>query len=427
MTKILQNWKKGIAALAVVGLMTSFLGCSSTTTDITTDQPLAAELQPNGIGILNPEQAFSGFVVPSPTLRTNLPPTDVTWWDIGRHWTDGHLTGSVPLGDQGNVGVTISSGIGVCSLSTLKTTSTVLNPAIKGGFAGYNSLNDPYSLRFCPKIRQTGANSAYTVTLDFSHTTKGYADNNVLIGMAGFYANTNLNSSIKISATLADGTCINDLTGWSLVNGTPLVCVQEANNANNIIGTQNFTAMVNLNKSTSTVYPTKKVTVKWRGDIGEDARPAVLELPKGAAYKTMTLTITNNGQCPSRCSGCAIDVWHMFVGQKTQAVVVEPPKFNLTKTADQTDVNSGSPVNFTIAVTNTGGTNATGVQLTDQIPAGLTGTNLNETFDLAVGETKTFTVPTTLGLGVGIVTNTATLTWQQTVVTASATITELQP
>ncbi len=424
MTKNLQNWRRSIAALALVGLIAIFLGCSSTP-DITTDQPLAAELQPNGISVLNPLQAFTGYIVPSPTLRTNVAPTDVTWWSVKQSWYSGHLSGSVPLADQGNVGVSISSNIGICSLSTLSTTSTVLNPAIKGGFAGYNSLNDPYSLRFCPKIRQTGSASAYTVTLDFSHLAKGYADENTLIGMAGFYANTNLNSSIKVSATNADGTSINDLTGWSLVNGTPLVCVQEANNANNIIGTQNFTAMVNLNKSTRTVYPTKTKTVYWRGDIGEDARPALLELPQGAKYKTVTLTITNNGQCPSRCSGCAIDVWHTFVGQKKQAVVVDPPKLSMTKQVDIVSPNPGQAVVFTITVNNTGGSTATGVRVVDPLPAGLTGTDLDETFDLAAGASKTFTIPATYSSGT--ISNVATLNWEQTVITAEVQLFENIP
>jgi uncharacterized repeat protein (TIGR01451 family) len=424
MTKNLQNWRRSIATLALAALTASFLGCSSTP-DITTDQPLAAELQPNGISMSNPIQAFTGNVVPSPSLRTNIAPTDVTWWSVNQSWNNGHLSGSVALADQGNVDVSISSNIGICSLSTLSTTSTVLNPAIKGGFAGYNSLNDPYSLRFCPKIRKTGSGSAYTVTLDFSHLTKGYADENTLIGMAGFYANTNLNSSIKVSATTVDGICINDLTGWSLVNGTPLVCVQEANNANNIIGTQNFTAMVNLNKSTSTIYPTKTTTVKWRGDIGEDARPALLELPQGAKYKTVTLTITNNGQCPSRCSGCAIDVWHMFVGQKKQAVVVDPPKLSMTKEVDVVQPNPGQPVVFTITVNNTGGSTATGVHVVDPLPAGLTGTNLDETFDLDAGASKTFTIPATYSSGT--ITNVATLNWEQTVITAEVQLIENIP
>jgi uncharacterized repeat protein (TIGR01451 family) len=424
MTKNLQNWRRSIATLALAALTASFLGCSSSP-DITTDQPLAAELQPNGISMSNPIQAFTGHVVPSPSLRTNIAPTDVTWWSVNQSWNNGHLSGSVALADQGNVDVSISSNIGICSLSTLSTTSTVLNPAIKGGFAGYNSLNNPYSLRFCPKIRQTGSASAYTVSLDFSHTTKGYADDNTLIGMAGFYANTNLNSSIKIGATTVDGTSIADLMGWSLVNGTPLVCVQEANNANNIIGTQNFTAMVNLNKSTRTVYPTKTKTVYWRGDIGEDARPALLELPQGAKYKTVTLTITNNGQCPSRCSGCAVDVWHMFVGQKKQAVVVDPPKLSMTKEVDVVQPNPGQPVVFTITVSNTGGSTATGVHVVDPLPAGLTGVNLDETFDLDAGASKTFTIPATYSSGT--ITNVATLNWEQTVITAEVQLIENIP
>jgi uncharacterized repeat protein (TIGR01451 family) len=424
MTKNLQNWRRSIATLTLAALTASFLGCSSTP-DITTDQPLALELQPNGITMTNPIQAFTGYVVQSPTLRTNIAPTDVTWWSVKQSWNNGHLSGNVALADQGNVGVSISSNIGTCSLSTLSTTSTILNPAIKGGFAGYKSLNDPYSLRFCPKIRQTGSASAYTVTLDFSHTTKGYADDNTLIGMAGFYANINLNSSIKVGATTVDGTPIIDLTGWSLVNGTPLVCVQEANNANNIIGTQNFTAMVNLNKSTSKVYPTKTKTVYWRGDIGEDARPALLELPQGAKYKTVSLTITNNGQCPSRCSGCAIDVWHMFVGQKKEAIVVEPAKLSLTKEVDVVQPNPGQPVVFTITVNNTGGSKATGVRVVDPLPAGLTGTNLDETFDLDAGASKTFTIPATYSSGT--ITNVATLNWEQTVITAEVQLIENIP
>jgi uncharacterized repeat protein (TIGR01451 family) len=424
MTKILQNWRRSIATLTLAALTASFLGCSSTP-DISSDQPLALELLPNGITMTNPIQAFTGYVVPSPSLRTNLAPTDVTWWNVQQNWTNGHLTGSVALADQGNVEVSISSGIGICSLSTLSTTSTILNPAIKGGFAGYNSLNDPYSLRFCPKIRQTGAASAYTVTLDFSHTTKGYADDNTLIGMAGFYANTNLNSSIKIRATSVDGTTANDLTGWSLVNGTPLVCVQEANNSNNIIGTQNFTAMVNLDKANSKIYPTKTTTLRFRGDIGEDARPAVLELPKGAQYKTVTLTITNNGQCPYRCTGCAVDVWHMFVGQKTQAVVVDPPKLSMTKEVDVAQPNPGQSVVFTITVNNTGGSTAKGVHVVDPLPAGLTGTNLDETFDLDAGASKTFTIPVTYSSGT--ITNVATLTWDKTEIKAEAQLIENIP
>ena len=81
MTKNLQNWKRSIGTLALAALTVSFLGCSSTP-DIATDQPLAIELQPNGISMSNPIQAFSGYVVPSPTLRTNLPATDVTWWSV---------------------------------------------------------------------------------------------------------------------------------------------------------------------------------------------------------------------------------------------------------------------------------------------------------------------------------------------------------
>ena len=48
-----------------------------------------------------------------------------------------------------------------------------------------------------------------------------------------------------------------------------------------------------------------------------------------------------------------------------------PPDVDVTKTADSAVVNGGAAVGFTITITNEGATTATGVTMTDALPAGM--------------------------------------------------------
>ena len=74
---------------------------------------------------------------------------------------------------------------------------------------------------------------------------------------------------------------------------------------------------------------------------------------------------------------------------------------------------------------NTGGSSAKGVHVVDPLPAGLTGANLDETFDLDAGASKTFTIPATYSSGTII--NVATLNWEQTMVSAEVQLIENIP
>ncbi len=86
-------------------------------------------------------------------------------------------------------------------------------------------------------------------------------------------------------------------------------------------------------------------------------------------------------------------------------------QLKLIKTVDKGVVEPGDKVNFTLKVTNTGNLIAKGVQLTDNLPDGLTGDVLRETFDLEAGASKTFTVPATVNATTrGELINTATVT-----------------
>ncbi len=108
--------------------------------------------------------------------------------------------------------------------------------------------------------------------------------------------------------------------------------------------------------------------------------------------------------------------------------VLEPGQLKLTKTVDKDVVQSGDKVNFSLTVTNTGSSTARGIELVDVLPVGLNGQNLNQTFDLKAGESKTFAVPATVADNAsGSITNTANLNWNGTQQQASASIRVLEP
>ena len=82
----------------------------------------------------------------------------------------------------------------------------------------------------------------------------------------------------------------------------------------------------------------------------------------------------------------------------------------ITKTDGQAVVTAGSTVTYTITVTNDGPDAVTGATVTDALVAPLSGTGLNQTINLGVGASQTFTVSATLaGAAAGSVSNTATV------------------
>lgn len=112
----------------------------------------------------------------------------------------------------------------------------------------------------------------------------------------------------------------------------------------------------------------------------------------------------------------------------SQPVVIPPPaKLELTKTVDRIFVKPGEQPMFTIAVTNTGGSVAKGVRLTDALPAGLRGTNVDQTFDLEPGASKTVTLEAVVeDSASGVIVNTANVNWNGADLTASAQV-RVQP
>ncbi len=104
-------------------------------------------------------------------------------------------------------------------------------------------------------------------------------------------------------------------------------------------------------------------------------------------------------------------------------VEVAPAQLTLTKTVDKDLVKPGDRANFTLVVTNTGTTTVNNLRLTDVIPAGLTGANIDQTFNLAAGQSRTIRVPTTVAADAsGTITNTARVDWSGAPLEASAQV-----
>jgi uncharacterized repeat protein (TIGR01451 family) len=105
----------------------------------------------------------------------------------------------------------------------------------------------------------------------------------------------------------------------------------------------------------------------------------------------------------------------------------EPAQLTLTKTVDRDLVKPGDRPVYTLTVTNTGGTAARGVTLTDTLPTGLTGERVAQTFDLEPGANRVFTLNATVAdSATGTLVNTARVTWSGEPLQATAQV-RVQP
>ena len=104
-----------------------------------------------------------------------------------------------------------------------------------------------------------------------------------------------------------------------------------------------------------------------------------------------------------------------------------PAKLELTKVVNRDLVKPNETPTFTITVSNTGGSVATGVRLTDALPTGLRGTNIDQTFDLELGKSKTVTLEATVeDSASGVIVNTAFVNWNGQTLSATAQV-RVQP
>lgn len=115
--------------------------------------------------------------------------------------------------------------------------------------------------------------------------------------------------------------------------------------------------------------------------------------------------------------------------EKTDNVtVVKPATLLLEKTVLQSELAVGDIAEFTLTVTNTGDLAANNIVLKDSLPTGLTGENLNESFDLAAGESQSFKLNAAVTNNApDTLINTATVEFNNTSQSSSASLKVLQP
>jgi uncharacterized repeat protein (TIGR01451 family) len=141
------------------------------------------------------------------------------------------------------------------------------------------------------------------------------------------------------------------------------------------------------------------------------SKPPVFKLPIRATKTLENATIL--ASLEPNCGATA----------SSSITVVSPAQLVLEKTVNRDLIKTGETAEFTVIARNIGGYVAQGVHLTDVIPVGLEGANLDERFDLQVGEAKMFKLSTkAVQLEAGTITNTAKLEWNNTNLTASASV-----
>ncbi len=163
--------------------------------------------------------------------------------------------------------------------------------------------------------------------------------------------------------------------------------------------------------------------VRVTGSVSASA-PLVLRVPVKA-----TAAVTNGNIRASLEPNCNVQA----LSSVTVTVPVTPPpvpdpaKLALTKVVDRDLVKPGEKPVFTIAVTNTGGSPAKNVRLTDTLPTGLRGSAIDQTFDLEPGAVKTVTLEATVEDSAnGVIVNTAFVNWNDERLSASAQV-RVQP
>ncbi len=152
------------------------------------------------------------------------------------------------------------------------------------------------------------------------------------------------------------------------------------------------------------------------------------DLPAGES-KTFTVPSTVTATSNRTITNTATVNWNgRQLNASARVKVLIPAKLEITKTVDRQNVQPGETATFTIKVNNIGGSSATGIKLEDVLPAGLSGENLNSSFDLKAGESKSFTVPTLVtASSSGTIINTARTLWNGERLSADAALNVLVP
>ena len=308
-----------------------------------------------------------------PAALTNVSWTVTAAGDAGGFWpaAGGNINQPVTMPPESTITYTVSATVAAGATGTVVNTATITpppqstdtNPA-NNSATDTDLLGPPADLQITVNDGQTSAVPGSPITYTIVVTNAGP---NAATGAAVADAFPSTLTGVTYTATATGGA-----TGFAQS------------------GTGNIGNTVNM-PSGSTVTYTAKATVS----------PAAT----GALSDTATVTPPTNVSDPNLANNTATD---------TDTLPASTTDLQLTITDGQTTATPGSPLTYTVVVTNAGPSAVTGATVTDALPTALTGVsytatatggatgfpasatgNINNTVNMPVGSTVTYIVSAT--------------------------------
>ncbi|MCZ3367058.1 beta strand repeat-containing protein [Methanobacterium veterum] len=354
-------------------------------TATTTDNALVGNNATTGRDIVNNVVTTQNGNVMTVSFINNTGTVDAmrNWWGVGTGPSPGDVVGTVDTSNFLNytMGITITASnsapnVGQPFTYTITVTNngpdTATDVQVADGipagltFNGYTATQGTYNSG--TEIWNVGTlASGASAVLQLSVTpTASLAGMNVTKNVTLINTNQTTNVTVSVPAAVSNVTITKTASNSSPNVGQPFSYTITVNNsgaasAPGVQVTDVIPAGLTFNSYTTSQGTYNSATGIWTVGTLASGASAVLQLfvtPTAAASGT---TIVNNATIP---------------GQIASATVVVPttPVSNvtITKTASNLAPNVGQQFSYTITATNSGAASASGVQVTDVIPAGLT-------------------------------------------------------
>jgi uncharacterized repeat protein (TIGR01451 family) len=312
---------------------------------------------------------------------------------------------------------------------TLDTTNVTYNSAAPS--MGSVSYAAPVLIWAIPGPVANGASVTLTINVTAKSNTNGETVHNMAEIISASEADP-VNANNTAIETIVIGVGTTDLAITKTVNnsapvaGTPvtftiIVSNPSGTNAANVVVSDLLPAGVSYASSTVTQGGYNSGSGAWSVGTVNAGASAALTLTATVNAGTTGQTITNTATITSQTQ---LDL-DLSNNADSTSIMVGATDLAITKTVDNGTSNEGSPITYTVTVTNNGPNNATTVRVTDLLPAGLnyssslastgayvSGTGLWSIAALASGATGTLTISATVDAGTAgsVLTNTASRT-----------------
>jgi uncharacterized repeat protein (TIGR01451 family) len=450
----------GVTLLDTLPTNATFKSASDGNAGTITPPPAGSNLLTDSIGNLNPGQTDTikvtvtptagGPLVNTATVTGNQPDPDtdnniaVNAIAAGSGTTNATVDLSVtkvPTTNPGTVGSVLTFQMVVTNNSMTNATGVSLVDQLPTEASGYSS--NPGTVIgnvLTAPIGNLAAGKSATVTVSLTPTASGVLTNTASV--ASDQVDSNPANNVAVSTIPVGGSITNATVDLSItktpasnpatVGFTEIYTIVVANNsATNATGVNMVDTLptnANAYKSSAGTI-TDNVLVDPIGNLAANASVTV----------SVTVTPTATGSLINTASVASDQVDSNLANNAvtTNTPVVTPPNLAITKTGPA-NAKVGTPLTYTIIVTNTGGTAATGATVTDVLPAGLIdisatdlagtvvvkGNTVTDTLGTLAAtngkEQITITATPNLSLSGQSVTNTATLNYSATSTTATS-------